>query len=225
MRCFIALPLPEAAQDSLVRATAPLRRHWPDLAWAPPEQYHLTLAFLGELEAAGVAAAEAALATLAVAPTAAIKVYFPRLLTFPPRGPWRVLAASVEAKGDAGSLHRLYADINAALAREARRAGLWALNEEWPDADREGSRPRRPFKAHVTLARSLRRQGSRGCAVPDRLDPLILENAAQKLRHGLSETRDDTGGFLLEAVLLYKSELRPQGAVHSELARLHLAGH
>ena len=51
MRCFIGLALPLEARESLAAALVPLRSTLGRLSWTASENYHLTLAFLGELEA------------------------------------------------------------------------------------------------------------------------------------------------------------------------------
>src|SRR6185369_9070162 len=47
IRSFVAIPVPEAAREAIGRAVAPLRGVG-DVRWVPPEQYHLTLKFLGD---------------------------------------------------------------------------------------------------------------------------------------------------------------------------------
>jgi 2'-5' RNA ligase len=49
MRMFVALWPPADAVDELAAAVAGARSLAPDLRWVPPEQWHLTLAFLGEV--------------------------------------------------------------------------------------------------------------------------------------------------------------------------------
>ena len=49
MRMFIALPLPEAVKEDLSEFLQPRQEAGPDLRWALPEQWHLTLAFLPEV--------------------------------------------------------------------------------------------------------------------------------------------------------------------------------
>src|ERR1035437_7473597 len=49
MRMFIALPLPEAVKEDLSEFLEPRQEAGPDLRWALPEQWHLTLAFLPEV--------------------------------------------------------------------------------------------------------------------------------------------------------------------------------
>ena len=50
MRAFVALIPPAAALTELADAVAPVRAAHPDLRWTPPAQWHLTLAFLGEID-------------------------------------------------------------------------------------------------------------------------------------------------------------------------------
>lgn len=221
MRCFVALPLPEAALPVLAEAALPLRERWPGLSWAGGGGYHLTLAFLGEQGPAGLAAARAAMASIAGLPSIAFTL--PRLLVFPPRGPWRVLAAEAETeRGAPLALPKLHRLVNEALGREAEKAGLQPLNADWPDAAEPGSEPRRPFRAHVTLAR--RPDAPRpGCPEPgEPLDPRLLEAARERLQAAAGRAGAG-GGFRFGALVLYKSELRPSGAVYTELERLVLA--
>ena len=50
MRLFVALALPAEAATELDEVVAPLRPAWPDLRWTGRDAWHLTLAFLGEVE-------------------------------------------------------------------------------------------------------------------------------------------------------------------------------
>ncbi len=52
MRLFIALPLPDALREALLRAQENLRRQGVRANFSREENLHLTLAFLGEVEAA-----------------------------------------------------------------------------------------------------------------------------------------------------------------------------
>ena len=226
MRSFIALALPPEAKEELRPVARRLEEAWPGLAWAGEANWHITLAFLGDQEEeGGIAAARAALASLAGPPCAAPLVHYGRLELFPARGPWRVLVASLLPPR---ALDLVYTGLNRALAAEARRRGLPPLNQDWPDADRPGSRPMRPFKAHVTLARR-RQEGGKGGGTgrqsrgdgrsdgsPATLDPGLLEETGSLLSGG--------GDWLLGACVLYKSELRPGGAIYTELDRAALAG-
>lgn len=209
MRCFIALPLPPQGKERLAEAAALLRDRLPESSWIPSGDYHLTLAFLGEQGPAGLDCARRALRAQAGLP--AFSLDFKGFAFFPAQGPWHVLVAEFREIGPGRRLPRLYAELNRSLAEEAEKAGLAPLNEEWPDAAEPGSKPRRPFKAHITLARA------RGRAERERPE-LDLFKDAETLLH--SERPE--GGWPIEACLLYKSLLKPQGAVYSELDRISL---
>ena len=52
MRLFVAIALPHEAAGELDEVVAPLRPAWPDLRWTGRDAWHLTLAFLGEVDEA-----------------------------------------------------------------------------------------------------------------------------------------------------------------------------
>ena len=137
MRLFVAVELDAAARDALARAAADLGRlkpvaAGPPLKWVAPAALHLTLRFIGEVDAARGARVTAALEPpLAVAP---FDVLFAGVGAFPPRGAPRVIWAGV-ARG----AERL-TSLADAVERRVREAG------EPAEA--------RPFAAHLTLARA-----------------------------------------------------------------------
>ena len=49
MRLFVAVDLPDDVREHLRSRTGPLRDAMPGWRWAPPERWHLTLAFLGQV--------------------------------------------------------------------------------------------------------------------------------------------------------------------------------
>jgi 2'-5' RNA ligase len=135
MRMFIALPLPEAVRDHLATFLEPrqeARGTLPELRWALPEQWHLTLAFLPEvadrhtdelLERLARAASRRKPLDLRLAGAGA----------FPHAGLARVLWAGVEHDGE--ELMRLAGGARAAGAKSGIEVG--------------GGR----FHPHLTLAR------------------------------------------------------------------------
>ncbi len=50
MRCFIAIELPEAVKSALSGIEEELKRTGADVRWVKPENIHLTLKFLGNIE-------------------------------------------------------------------------------------------------------------------------------------------------------------------------------
>jgi 2'-5' RNA ligase len=136
-RLFVAIGIPSAARDALSAAVTGLRVRHDELRWSRPAGWHVTLAFLGELDVGGRVRAVTALrrATVGAAPCAV--TLSGRLGRFGER----VLWAAVEPDDD--GLHTLVDGIR----RELSAAAL-------PIDDR-------PFRSHLTLAR-----GRRGQAMP-----------------------------------------------------------
>jgi 2'-5' RNA ligase len=131
---FVAVVPPPEALAELANAVAPLRVARPGLRWSSEESWHLTLAFLGEvderlLDGLGVrmerAASRHRVQTLAVRGAGA----FPR----PSRA--TVLWAGIEADSEA------LAALAQSVAAGARRAGA-------PPAG-----PDRKYRPHLTMAR------------------------------------------------------------------------
>ncbi|MEU1125045.1 RNA 2',3'-cyclic phosphodiesterase [Streptomyces sp. NPDC005899] len=65
VRAFIALAPPDDAKDELARALRPAYEAYPGLRWNRIEDWHVTLAFLGELPASAVSLLRPPLAALA----------------------------------------------------------------------------------------------------------------------------------------------------------------
>lgn len=141
IRVFCAVELPEEIRAAVSAHAARLRREFPDAraSWARPEGLHITLKFIGEVEAARVEA-------LARAAGAAVEGFKPFRLsieasgTFPPRGAARVLWFGVK-------------DPDAQLTQLQRR-----LEEECAAAG--FTREPRAFKPHLTVARLRTPQGA-----------------------------------------------------------------
>ena len=133
MRLFVAIDLPETLRQAVEARLAPLRGSLPRARWVRVENLHLTLVFLGEVEAELVP-------LLATELAAVFARHLPFSLglrdggAFPPRGPGRVIWLGVEA--DSGL---------AALQREVAEAASSVLGLE-PET--------RPFSPHLTLARA-----------------------------------------------------------------------
>ncbi len=130
-RCFVAAALDDATRAALAAAVSDWRREPPAdaLRWAEPEGWHLTLAFLGSVDADTVPAITDAVVGVAAA-HAPMVIPTGRLGAFPRPGSARVLWYGI---GDPdGALAALASDLGDALGLE----------------------PGGPFRAHVTLARA-----------------------------------------------------------------------
>jgi RNA 2',3'-cyclic 3'-phosphodiesterase len=133
VRLFVAIVPPARALAELADAAAPLRAARPELRWTTEADWHLTLAFLGEV-------ADGVLPDLTVRLERAAARHPTRQLAvsgggaFPGPGRARVVWAGIRSDVDLGPLA-------ASVAAGARRAGA-------PPPD-EGRR----YRAHLTLAR------------------------------------------------------------------------
>lgn len=65
MRLFVALPVPDDVREALARVVEPVRRDRGGLRWTRPEGWHLTVAFLGEVDEARVGEVTQVLAAVA----------------------------------------------------------------------------------------------------------------------------------------------------------------
>jgi len=129
VRLFVALTPPDEIVEELRANTAALRELAPELRWTRAEQWHLTLAFLGEV-------ADEVVDELARRLNRAAARHPPLSLAFGGGGRFghRVLWTGV--RGNLEGLRRLADSVRAA----ARRSRLPV--------------ERRPYRPHLTLARS-----------------------------------------------------------------------
>ncbi|WP_432024605.1 RNA 2',3'-cyclic phosphodiesterase [Streptomyces parvus] len=130
-RVFLALAPPDDAKEELAQVLRPAYAAYPRMRWNRIEDWHITLAFLGELPVAAVPPLMPPLAGLAARRR-------PLRLALHGGGHFdeRVLWTGVT--GDLEGLHRLAVDVRTLV----RECGV--------------SFPDRPLRPHLTLARSRR---------------------------------------------------------------------
>jgi 2'-5' RNA ligase len=150
VRLFVALGLPDRAAAELDQVVGPLRPGWPGLRWTGPDAWHLTLAFLGEVDGP-VAAALPARLERAAARHPALSLALCGAGAFPSTARARVVWAGVQ--GDQLGLARLAGSVTAGARRAGARLG--------PQG--------RGYQPHVTLAR---------CREPVDVRPLVEGLAA-----------------------------------------------
>lgn len=133
LRLFVALEPPAPVRDALTAAQAAMQRRTRSrLRWTKPDALHLTLRFLGEVDAASVDAVSGAVERAARG-----------------RKPFALRLARVEAFPNGPSPRVVWAGVEGRLdALEALRQAVEAELEEAGFA-----RERRRFVPHVTLAR------------------------------------------------------------------------
>ncbi len=184
IRAFIAFPLPEGVIAFLREAQNELKSQGFPARWVRPENIHLTLKFLGDInlrDLEGIAAAihDAAEGRRPVSFKALGLGVFPA-----------IRRARVVWVGVAGEVDRI-ADCRKALDARLSTFGIGA--------------EKRPFRGHLTLGRL------KGRAPPEKLLEAI-------------KTRSATASRLVVAdrLVLFRSDLRPDGAVYTELLSVAL---
>lgn len=185
LRLFLAIELPAGHRSAVARCLADVEGDLPPARWVREESLHLTLVFLGDTDPDRVPDL-----TAAVHPAFAAVPRFESALTvpgtFPPERPARVawigLRSGPELEG---------------LQRGVARSAADALDLE-PE--------RRPFHAHVTVARP-RKPWTRGA-----------RETFARVAAGLPDEP-----FVVTEGVLYRSELGPGGARYTAVERFPLA--
>jgi 2'-5' RNA ligase len=130
LRLFAAVEIPQGARDQVERAVSPWRERLPAARWVRPENWHVTVKFLGRTDPGLLARVHEACAA-AAAGVRPFRVELDGLGVFP--RPTRARVFWVGLKDEGGM-----AALAAALDRE--------LEREFPPE-------KRPFTAHLTVAR------------------------------------------------------------------------
>lgn len=171
MRLFVALDFPDAVRQAVRDLIARLKPACRSARWVRPEAMHITLKFIGEVDAEKLTSIRSALAPVHSA--APVEMQFRGLGFFPNERRPRVLWCGVEA-----SLN--LAELAAAVERALVPLGIPAES--------------RDFVPHLTLARFQAEGGSRR-------DVEALVRAAGELKsYDFGRTRE-TGFHLIESVL------------------------
>ena len=145
MRLFVAIALPPEAAGELDEVVAPLRPAWPDLRWTGRDAWHLTLAFLGEVDQS-VTTELAVRLERAARRHPCLDLSLAGAGAFPGANRARVLWTGIQ--GDRRGLGLLAASAGAG----AQRAGAKLTNSG------------RGYQPHLTLAR---------CRAPADVNPLV----------------------------------------------------
>lgn len=132
MRAFIGIPLSTPAREAVARLQQQLGAAGADVRWIPPESLHLTLKFLGSIDAAQHHATEALLHQ-AASETGSCSMSLAGLGAFPASGAPRIVWVGV-------------GEGREALTRFAEGIRAQGRGIGWPEEERA-------FAAHVTIGR------------------------------------------------------------------------
>jgi 2'-5' RNA ligase len=182
MRLFVALPLPLEFTVSLQAALSDVQEHHPHLRWSQPDNLHITLAFFNEIDENGLSLLKDGVEQ-ALKNTRGFLIKTGKLLTLPKRKPATVLALGFKTEGDA--LHKKVNLLEDCIAQIREQSG-------YPFRARE----KRPFTAHITLARKGR-------------EPLNLSQEEFDLPCSLQAE--------LKTAVIFKSELHSTGPLYTPL--------
>lgn len=165
MRLFIAIELSSEARAELERVQSQLKhRGFSELSYTKPEQLHLTLKFLGEIDEQKAGILISCLNTVALA-NEPFSLCLAATGFFPERGTPRVVWVSVEGPAEPGALLKVWRDSE----KECIRAGF-------PAEDR-------PFSPHITLARVKDQFGAK------RLPKVLSEVSVAKIEMKIEDVK------------------------------------
>jgi RNA 2',3'-cyclic 3'-phosphodiesterase len=183
VRTFIAIPLSEQCRAILEDLQRGLRESGADVRWVSIHSIHLTLKFLGEVDAATIPALAQSLRTISVAEQP-LDLSIGGIGSFPASRNPRVVWCGID--GDTEKLLRLQKKIEAVCAEMG-----------FPPEERS-------FQPHLTLGRV---KGKRNL---------------QRLQDCIKIGSDLESRFKADHYNVYRSTLKPQGAVYSILEQITL---
>jgi 2'-5' RNA ligase len=179
IRTFIALELPPSVISLLDKVQEDLKSMQLQAKWVRPENIHLTLKFIGNIDPGDTDKIGGAMMD-AVDNLAAIHLVARGVGVFPgikrPRVIW---------VGLGGQIQLLFA-VQRALEENLAALGF--------------KKEKRPFKGHLTLGR-----------FKQTVDPNTIRQIIREYANLYSEE------FTARRIILYKSDLKPTGAVYSQL--------
>ena len=179
IRAFIAIELPDEITAFIHKIQEGLRSYGFKARWVRPENIHLTLKFLGDINNEDIKKAGDAIIS-AAGENASMSLGAKGIGFFP-----GVKRSRVIWTGIAGQTKEL-TDLQKTLDGKLDTVGF--------------PKEKRPFKGHLTIARIKRK-----------IDARRLVDAMKEFGRFESKT------FIADEVVLFKSELKPSGAVYSKL--------
>lgn len=188
MRLFIALNIPTKEREKIGRAADPLRERDLPVRWVGPDEYHVTLKFLGDVRPDGVEGIHDVLDKVG--------------------GSTAPFRASVQGFGAFPTIRRpsvLWAGVTATPELRCLKQDL-----EWDLAELGFERETRAFHPHVTLGRAGRDRGAGAFRGLDELAASLKLRASFPVKT-LDLMRSQPGKDGPRYTLLYQASLRGDG--------------
>ena len=183
VRAFSAIELPSIIVKSLGEIQDNLRDTTNKITWVKPDNIHLTMKFLGNIETDKAHAIEKILKNI-VSQISIGKLSVEGVGAFPTINNPRVIWVGIE---DDKNLLKIYTQLE---------DGLASLGFKKED---------RPFKPHLTLGRVKFLKDKKG--LKERLEKLADIKLAS---------------FIVDSLILFKSELTPEGSLYTKLKEVKL---
>lgn len=209
MRCFLAIDLSDEARNAAARWMHAQKRDLRDIRWNDVAQLHITLHFLGEIDAAQRDGLRSALQTIA-ASIMPFRLHLGEIGAFPSPSAPRVIWIGVDDPAECCAA--IFCRTMPAIAAAGIR-----IDD-------------RPFTPHVTLGRAHGSAGVRNLA------RWFAETTPLRRGRpsGAAARTDKSGGtvvgpnpapieFPVCEMVLYESHLTPTGALHTPLDRFHFS--
>lgn len=214
IRSFIAIELPENIKDRLREVQEELKEHCREksgnqgktsgrISWVRPEAMHLTLKFLGDIDAAKVdaikAALHAAVGTENKNGTLIIKefdLHLTRAGAFPDAKRPRVVWVGLDGINELNKSNTLNTLVN-------------KIEERLKDIGFTGDRKK--FTPHLTVCRARDGRGQKN-----------LSTAMAAINTTGPEASSINKNFTVTEFILFKSELKPGGTLHTPLETIKL---
>jgi 2'-5' RNA ligase len=214
VRAFVALPLTPIVRERLARAVSQLRTQtWSEgLRWAPAENLHLTLRFLGEVAETSTAGLLARL-RLRLEALEGFHCALAGLFLFPHTSRPRVVAARLSSEPRLPELARAIeaAVVEEGFERESRAFHAHITLARFPRPDRARRQPRGgKATAQAERAQAKRAQGERALAETEAMKSALAAPIAWP-------------DLEVRGVVLYQSVPGPEGVRYRELGSAALA--
>ena len=185
IRAFIAIDLPDEVKEALKRVQEELKKSPVKASWPKVESMHLTVRFIGDIDAGIIEDVTAALEDAACG-VGGFELRTDGLGGFPSLDRPRVLWIGIE---ESPELRLLYEKIEKRLE---------AIGFE---------RDKKGFHPHITI-----------CRIQNPADRRALGRRAGTVKEKTAVA------FSVREVILYRSDLKPTGAVHTVLKAVELKG-